>query len=162
EPARAQERIDPMRLPLHRALNRRVMQQRDAMQCAQLRERRLKLERLVDRFLDELLDRRLAPWLQRMLAEAAGEALHAREADAVHLAGVAVEYIDAGCRQNLLHLVLLARFQFVVAEHREYRDFHDGQFFGENLRLLGEPVVDEVAAEKQNIGALRDLLENRL
>ena len=68
---------------------------------AQPRQRRLELQRLVDRLLDEVLDRLFAPRAERAAAEAAGKALDAGEADAVDFGRFAVEHRDAGVDEDL-------------------------------------------------------------
>ena len=122
EAARSEERIDLERLAFDRLLNRRVVQQRDELRRAQPRERRFELQRFVDRLVHELLDDRLAPRAERALAEAAAESLDAGDADAVQLARVAVEHVEAGLGENLPHLVGLSRFEIVIAEHGGHRN----------------------------------------
>src|SRR5206468_12346784 len=105
EPARSQKRIDLERLSLNGRLDRRVVQQRDHMRRAQSCQRRVELQRLVDRLADELLDDPFSPRSERALTEAAAEPLHAGDADAVDLGRVAVEYDDAGVGDNLTDLL---------------------------------------------------------
>ena len=78
EAARAQEREDLRRLALDRLLDRRVVEHGDPGHPAQPRERRLELQRLVHRLVDEDLDDLLSPGAERPLAEAAAEALRPR------------------------------------------------------------------------------------
>ena len=68
------------------------------------------------RLVHELLDDLFAPRAERAAAEAAGESLDAGEADAEDLRAVAVERDDARVEEDLSQLVLLARFEVVVAE----------------------------------------------
>src|SRR5437879_13182864 len=56
EPTRAEKRIDLAWLTLHRLLDRRVVQDGDALGRSQLRERRLELEGLVDGLPHESFD----------------------------------------------------------------------------------------------------------
>src|SRR5438046_10589075 len=98
------------------------MEQRDEARRPQPRERRLELQRLVDRLADELLDNRFAPRPQRALPEPAAETLHPRDPDAAQLAGVAVEYMQAAIDENLAHFVGLARLQIVIAQHGRRRN----------------------------------------
>src|SRR6059058_4946771 len=82
EPARPEERIDLARLAVDGVDDGRIVQEHDAARCPQARQCRLELQGLVDRFAHEDLRRPFAPRLERALAEAAGEALGAGEADA--------------------------------------------------------------------------------
>ena len=75
EAARSEIGEDLRRLAFHRRANRCVVEQRDALLRAQACERRLELQRFVNRFLDERLDGLLAPRAERAAAEAAGETL---------------------------------------------------------------------------------------
>src|SRR5688500_9845123 len=59
--------------------NRRVVQQRHAARRPQARERRLQLQRFVDRFLHEGFDGPLPPWTERAPAETAAKPLHTRK-----------------------------------------------------------------------------------
>src|SRR6266849_5917233 len=96
EPTRAEKRIDLAWLTLHRLLDRRVVQDGNALGRPQLRERRLELEGLVDGLPHESLDDILAPGLERALPEASAQPLGAGEAHAVDLKGLAVQQVDAG------------------------------------------------------------------
>ena len=75
-----------------------------------------------DRLVHELLDDRLAPRTERAPAEAAAEPLHAGDADALQLAGVAVEHDQPGVDEDLADLVGFARLEVVIAEHRRRRE----------------------------------------
>ena len=75
--------------------------------------------------MDKAFDGLLAPGRQHALAEAAREALHAGEAETVHLAGVAVEDVNAGVRQDLVHFLLLPGFVIMVAQHGNDGDPQD-------------------------------------
>ena len=86
QPARAQVRVDLLRLALDRGLDRRVVQQGHPLLGPQPGQRGLELERLVERLLHELLDDLLAPRPQRAPPESSGKPLHPREADALDLA----------------------------------------------------------------------------
>src|SRR5262245_33333800 len=92
EPARPEEREDLGRLALHRRLDGSVMQYGDALRRAQARQRRLQLQRFVQRLLDEALDGLLTPEPECAPAEAAREAFDANKADAMDLIRVAVEH----------------------------------------------------------------------
>ncbi len=72
--------------------------------------------------MDELLDDVLAPGPEGAPAEPARESLDAGEADAVNLRRVAVERDDARVDQNGSNLVLLSRFEVVIAEDRDRGD----------------------------------------
>src|SRR5204862_4743601 len=89
-PAGAEERHHLRRLLIDGGANGGVVQDGDARRL-DARQRRLELERLLDRLAHEALEHRLAPRLQRAIAEAAGEALDTGEADAADLDEVAVE-----------------------------------------------------------------------
>jgi hypothetical protein len=115
--AAAEEREDLERLPLDRVAHGAVVQHGHLLRGAEPRERRLELERLVERLLDEGLDHGLAPRAERAAAEAAAEALHAGEADAVHLVRVAVEHGDAHVAQRVGDRLGGAALVVVVAEH---------------------------------------------
>ena len=109
----------------------------------------------------ELLDDRLAPRAERAPAEAAAEPLDAGDADAVHLARVAVEDQRPRVDENLPDLVLLARLDVVIAEHRGDRDAKR-QLAREHARFLGQPVVGQIAGEQQHLGRFGDAREQGL
>src|SRR5262249_36121330 len=109
QPAGPQEGEDGRRLALDGFLDGGIVQHGDTLRRAQPGQGRLQLQGLLDGLIDEVLDDLLAPRFQGVPAEAAAEALDAREADAVQLADVAVEDVDAGVAQDALDLVLLAR-----------------------------------------------------
>src|SRR5687768_13161054 len=93
------------------------MQQRDEMTGSKARQRRLELQRFVNRFAHELFDDRLAPGAERALAKAAAESLDPRDADAVTFVRVTVENRDTRVRDDLTHLVTLTRFEVVIAQN---------------------------------------------
>src|SRR5262249_36916393 len=96
-----------------------------------------------------------APGAERVRAEAAREALRAREADAMDLAAAAVEDAYPGPGEDLRHLGRLSRLVVVIPEHRHDRDARGGpHHLGEHARLFGRAVVGEIAAEKQHVGLL--------
>ena len=65
---------------------------------------------------------------------------------------VAVEHPDAGLAQDLPDLVLLAALEVVVAQHADHRDAHRAvDLARQALRLLGQAVVGQVAAEHQHV-----------
>src|SRR5687768_4536971 len=79
EPAAAGPGPERDRLAVNGCLDRRIVQHRECAGCAQPRQGRFELERLVDRFLDELLDRGLAPIPGRAAPETAAETFDAGE-----------------------------------------------------------------------------------
>src|SRR3954462_11043854 len=81
EAARSDKGIDLERFTLDRLLDRRLVQQRDPRVGTQAHEGRFELQRLVQRFVDELLDDGLAPRAKGPGTEAASEPLHPRNAD---------------------------------------------------------------------------------
>src|SRR5256885_2344204 len=162
EAARSEKRINLERLALHRALDRRVMQQRHQVRRPKPRKRRLEFQRLVDRFAHELLDDCFPPGTERALTEPAAETLRARDADALKLARIAVENDDARIGENLPHLSIFPRFDVVIAEDRGHRDAQRAQLARENLRFVGQTVVGEVASHQQHVGRLADPREERL
>src|SRR5687768_5549255 len=101
EPARAEERVDLLRLAHDGPRDRGVMEHDDLLLRAETRERALELHRLVDGLLHERLDRALAPGTQRAGAEAASEAFRPGEPDAADLRCVAVEDAHAGLAQDV-------------------------------------------------------------
>src|SRR5262249_29708117 len=104
EAARSGEGEDLGRLAVARRLDRRVVQNRDTPGAPQAGEGRLELQRLVQGLAHELLEERLAPRLERVLSEPAAEPLGAGEADALDLAGVAVEQVHARLAEDGLDL----------------------------------------------------------
>ena len=93
-------------------------------------------------------------------AEAADESLDADEADAVDLAGLAVEQLHAGARAGCVaHLLDMAAFVIVVAEHGDDRDRAGLQILGQDLGLLRLAEIGEVAGEHEHVGGLGDLGE---
>ena len=128
----------------------------------QARERRLELQRFVDRFAHELLDDGFAPRTERALPEAAAESLDPGDADAVSLVRVAVEHDDAGVGENLTHLVALARFEIVVAENGDDRHVDRRQLARQHTRFIGQSVVGQVAGNQQDVGRFGNLREERL
>jgi hypothetical protein len=159
--AAAEEREDLERLALDGVAHRRVVEHRDLLRRAEAGERGLELERLVERLLDERLDHGLAPRAERAAPEAAAEALHAGEADAVHHVRVAVEHRHADVAQGVGHHLGRAALVVVVAEHRDGREAQRAELLHQHARLLGGAVVGEVAAEEEHVGAFGHLGEDR-
>ena len=124
---------------------------------------RFEPERLVDRFLHEDLDRRLSPGAQRPAAEAAAESLHAREANPLDLARLAIEHDPTSPGEDLPDLVLLVRLVIVIPQDGDDRRLHPlRDFLHQRRRLFDKTVVGQVAAEKQHVGLLGNLGEERL
>ncbi len=138
------------------------MQQRHDLRRAQARQRRFELQRLVNRLANELFDDRLAPRTERALAESATESLHARDADAEHLACVAVEHHETGFDEDLGHFVGFTRFHVVVAQHGRNRNSQRGEFLRQNAGLFRQTVVSEIARQQQQIRRLCNAGEQRL
>src|SRR5688572_4577483 len=115
QPAASEVRIDFARLTFHGSLYRRVVKDHDLLVGPQAGQRRFELQRLVDRFVDELLDDGLAPWSQRAAPESAGKALHPGEPHPLHLTGIAIEHAYAVIDKNLMNFALAARLEVVVA-----------------------------------------------
>src|SRR5207247_4364554 len=109
-------------LALHRAANRRVMQEHDATIGGESRQRRLELERLLHRLVHEILHDLFSPRPERAPAEATAEPAHAREADVSEFPSVAVEYLDSDVAQDANDLALFARLEVVIPEHTHDRD----------------------------------------
>ena len=163
EAAAAKIRINLAGLAFHGAFDGRVVQQHHFSLRAQPRQRRLELQRFVHRFVHEHLGHLFAPGSEHTAAKTACKPFHAGETDAVHFARVAVEHLDAGVDQNLPDFLLGARFEIVVAE-----DGHDGnprgrgQVFDEGARLLGMPVIGEIAGDDERLRDCRNLRQHRL
>jgi signal transduction histidine kinase len=162
ESARSQKWIYLERLALDGALNRRVVQQRHEVRRPEPRKRRLELQRLVHRLAHKLLDDRFAPRSKRSLTEPAAKAFRTRDADALQLAGVAVEHGDTRVRENLPDLPVFPRFDVVVAEDRGHWNPQRAQLARENLRFVRQAVVGEVASHQQHVSRLADPREERL
>jgi len=162
EPAAPEERIDLARLAFDRALDRGVVQHRDEVLVAQPRQRRLELQRFVERFVHELLDDLLPPRAERAASEAAAEPLDAGEADAVNLGRLAVEHCHARVLEDGGDLDLLPRLDVMVAEHADHRNAHRTELPGEAPRLFGKPVIGQVARQDEDVGGFRDLRKERL
>ena len=163
EARRSQEWVDLRRLPFDRGVDRRVVQHGDLLRRAQPRQRGLELQRLLDRLVDELLDDLLAPRAELPAPEAAAEAFHAGEADALDLVHAAVEHRHAGVREDLHDLVLVAGLEVVIAEDADGRDAQRrGDLLGQDLRLLDRAVVGEVAAHQEHVGLTGRRFEQRV
>ena len=162
QPARSEERHDLQRLALAGRLDRRVVHQGDLVLHPQPRHRALQLQRLVDRLVDERLDRVLAPRAERPRPKASAEPLDPGEADPLDLDGVAVQHLDAALAEDPGHLVLLAGLEVVIAEDRHDRHADAAQLADQDVGLLGQAVVAQVAAEDQDVGMLGDGGEDRL
>ena len=80
----------------------------------------------------------------------------------LHLAGVAVEHRHAGRFEDVAHLVLFARLEIVVAQHADHRDVDRAQLPRQDLRLLGQAVIGQVAAQQQHVRRLGRLGQQRL
>ena len=74
----------------------------------------------------------------------------------MQLAGVAIEQVDAGVREDATHLAFLSRLHIVVAQHGRRGDAQGGQLLREDGRLLGQSVVGEIARDKQYVGRFRN------
>ena len=129
---------------------------------SQTRERRLELERFLDRLVHEVLDDLLAPRPERAAAESAAEAANAGEADAAKLPRVAVEHVDADVGEDPRDLAFLSGLEVVIPEHGDDGDFRRREILREDARLFGQAVVGEIAAQHQHVGRLGDLAEQRL
>ena len=151
EPAGSKERIDLERLADDRLLHRRIVKKGDELRHADARERRLELQRLVDRLVHELFERRLAPGFERTRPEPAAEAFDARDADAEQFARVAVEHGDTGLGQDLADLRGFPRLEVVISQHGHYRDAHGAQLAHEHLRFFGQSVIGEITRDEQQI-----------
>jgi len=81
----------------------------------------------------------------------AGEALGAGEADVADEHRVAVEHLHAGCGQDPRHLVGLIRLVVVVSQHPDHRHLRGGQLAGQDLRLVGQPVVGQIPAQGDHV-----------
>ena len=138
------------------------MQQGDQLRRPQPRQRRLELQRLVHRLVDELLDDRLAPRAERMTAEAAPEPFHARDADAVQFTSIAVEDRQAGGGQHVSHLRRLAGLEIVIAKHRRGRNPQSAQLARQHRGLLRQTVVGQIAGDDGDVRRVADLREQGL
>jgi hypothetical protein len=158
----AEERIDLERLPVDGVADGRVVEEHDAPRRPQPGQRGLELQGLVDGRAHERLDRLLAPRLQRELAEAAGEAFRAGEADARDLDGRPVEDGHVGLSENLRHVGGGIRLEVVVAQHRDLRHLDGPKLLGQDPRLVGETAIGEIAAQREHVRALGDPCEECL
>ena len=112
----------------------------------------------LDGGLHERFDRRLAPAVEHPAVEAAGEASHPGEADALDLHTVTVEHANAAFFQDLHQFLDVAGLVVVVAEDGEDRDAQVHlQVVHDVASLLGCAVVRQVAAEQQHVGGFGDL-----
>ncbi len=159
QPATPEKRVDLQGFSSARIGHRRVVKQSDAPVGSQPAERRLELERLVNRLLHEAFDGRLPPGPQRRTTVSAQEALRSREADALHLDRVAVEDLHSGAAQNAGDRRVRIPLAVVVAKNTNHRDAHSRKFFGQHARLFLQAMVDQVATEQKHIGRFVDLRE---
>src|SRR5262249_14940726 len=114
ETAATQKGENLPRLAFDRVLDRRIVEDGDALGHAPTGQGRFQFHCLVHRFLHETLDDVFAPGAEGGPAETAGEALHTREADALDLAGVAVEHAHTGVEEDFPNLVLLTGLEIVI------------------------------------------------
>ncbi len=98
------------------------MEHRDAALGPELAQAVFQLASLIHRFVDEGFDDWLAERRELAATEAAEEALHAGEPDAVNFDGLLAEDCHAGAVEDLADLFGLAAFVIMVAEHAEHRD----------------------------------------
>ena len=104
------------------------------MRRAKARERRLELQRFVDRFAHELLDRRFAPRTERAAAEAAAEALHTGESHVFEDEGFAfVENRDLRRPQDLPDFFHVPALVVVIPKHGHDRNPARAQVIGQLL-----------------------------
>ena len=135
------------------------------MMCsvAQPRERRFQLQRFVDGFANEPLDDLLAPGSERPPPEAAAKSFHAGKTDAADLDGVAIEHGEARVHEDFPHVVLLIRFVVVIAEHGHHWNLQDTRELAHQCSsFVDKTVVGEVAAQREDVGRLADLGQERL
>jgi len=93
-----------------------------------------------------------SPRVREHVAEAAAEPLDPGEADAFHLAGIAVQDADPALLKHGLDLLRLARLEVVIAEDTDDRHAHRGvDLAGEALGLFGQAMIREVAAQQQHV-----------
>jgi hypothetical protein len=138
------------------------VQQGDFPLGAQAAQRRLQLERLVDRFPHEQLDDLLAPGAEGPAAEPAGESLDPGEPHPVQLDGVAVEHLDPRLAQDALELRRLPRLVVVVPQHRHDRQAEPRERLGDLAALLRLAPVGQVAAEDEDVRLLGHVGEDAL
>ena len=82
-----------------------------------------------------------------------------RDPDAANLAVVAVEDPHRALTQDRRHLLGLARFVVVVAQHRDDRHPRRGQVMGQELGLLRQAEVGQVAGHQQDVRPPARVLE---
>src|SRR5262245_36787577 len=111
ETAAAQIRVDLPRLTFDRGFDGRIVQQHNRLLGSETRQRRLELERFVDRFVHELFDDGLSPGTKRPSAESTREPLDAGKSDPLHFAGIAVENVHAVVDENLTDLLFVPGFE---------------------------------------------------
>jgi len=116
---------------------------------------------LLDGVIHEALDLGLAPVAQGVGSEAARKALHAREADLRHFHRVSGQQRDARLGEDLRHLIGLAGFVVVVAQHAEHRHAYHAELLGEHMGLFRRSIVGQIPAQEQDVGRLVNLAEPR-
>jgi hypothetical protein len=160
QPAGAKVRVDLQRLALHRPLDWRIMKHCNALGRSQPGQGPLELVRLINRLLYEALDGRLAPRTQGRAPEPAQEALGAGNTGALLLVSLTIQHLDPGLCQDFADLDMLPGLEIVVAQHRDNGNF-DGvsQLGDENVRLFGQAIVSEIAAQQEKIRPAIDGLE---
>ena len=82
------------------------------------------------------------------------------EPDPPHLDGVAVEHNDPGVDQDSTDLVFMARLEVMIAQHGDDRQFRGNrQFLHEQVRLIRQTVIGQIAAEHEHIRERLGILE---
>src|SRR6266511_3357496 len=139
------------------------MQQHDMLRRPHPRDGPLELQCFVDRLVDKPLDALLPPRLQGALPESPGKALHTSKADAPNLTAIAIEHLNAGLGEDTLHLLGLSRLIVVVPQHRNDWNLQ-GRYdlLRQNLRLLREAVIGEIAAQQEDVSAVVNRGKQRL
>ena len=96
------------------------------------------------------------------LTEAPCESFDPGDADATHLARIAIEERDTGAGDDVTDLILLIGFEVVVPEHSDNRDPHRRQCTRQHVGLIRAAVISQVARQEHQIGGLGDLCERGL
>ncbi len=155
----AEEGVDLVRLALDGLGDRGVMQDDHGALGPHLPERIFEPHGFLDAFGDHRLDRRFAEGAEHMAAEAAGKALDAGKTDAVDLDRLTFQKMHARTLDDRRHLVHMAAFVIVVAEHADDGDGAGAQVGREQFRLGRFAEIGQVAGEDENVGSMGDLGE---
>src|SRR5262249_17417512 len=103
----------------------------------------------------------LTPRSEGSAAEPTTKAANAGKADAAKLPRIAVQHVDADFREDVGNIRFLLGLEVVISEDGDNGNLRWREIFGEDARLVGEPVVGEISADGEDVRGFSDLREQR-